>query len=996
MKSILSKYLGALALLLVIPGLVFAQDGTISGTIVDGQTGDPLPGANAQIPDLGIGAAAAGDGTYEIDGVPPGQHTLQVSFVGYEPTEETVNVESGESLTLDFELTPDFAALDELVVTGYGSPRERRQLTSSLASISAEDLQSTPNVSTEELLQGTAGVQVTSASGIPGSQVSVNIRGPSSIEGDSQPLFVVDGVPVESGDQGDGLGMQVSALSSINPRDIESIEVLKDASATAIYGSRGANGVVLIQTRRGQEGRTQISFSSQVGTQDAEQQKWDLLSGPEWTEIHTEAGFPVGIEPEDAPDPGWVDEAFETGVQQEHNLSIRGGDAATTFFVGGTFHNNTSFQFGNHFQRASGRANVEHQALDWLQVGASLNMTREINEQAGSDNLFLAPFTSTALMPPVVEIRDEDGNFNFENPFNNTPNVIATADLNTEDIETWRWVGSTFLEASPLDELTLRLQGGMDLFQTDNIQARTRLDGDGSPDGQAGRTTREQTNYNIDATAEWRDNIDVHSFGLLGGFSYEFRERANVFVFGSGTPTDDFRNVASAAEPLTTSSTVDRKSRLESYFFRGDYTFDDRYFVDFSARVDGSSRFADGNQYGFFPAGSIGWDVSSEAFMEDADNIDQLRLRFSAGITGSDDIGTFASLDLFGGGNDYDNDPGIAPSQLGSPDLQWEENTEFNLGVDFAAFRERISVNADVFTRTTDNLILPVPAPLSSGFSSVTQNVGEMRNRGVDLSLTTQNFVAGDATGPFQWRTRFNISYLENEVRELVEPDEPIISGNQRAVVGEAVGEFFLIPWEGVDPQTGKPVWRNSDGNLTNTPTAGDRELAGSPIPNWTGSITNTFEYNNLSLRAELYFEADRVIYNSTRQFLSVPVTFNMPDRALERWQEPGDQTTVPRMLFGDPDSAARASTRFLEDGAFLRVRNVTLSYSLPQSLLETTALTGGRFYVQASNLFTFDRLTMGDPEVSTAGSVNALNRGNAFFTAPQTRAFTVGVDIDL
>lgn len=1030
MRSFATRFIAGFLSLLLVPMLAVAQQtGTVSGQVTDAQTGETLPGATVQVVDTGLGTATDTEGRYEITDVPVGEQTVQVSFVGYQEAERTVQVQSNQTTTVNFELQPQTEELEEVVVVGYGE-QERERLTGSVSSVSADEIQNQPVTSPEQLLQGrTAGVQVTSTSGLAGGTISVRVRGPSSVQSGSQPLYVVDGVPMISGTSASDFGQATNALKDLDPSNIESIEVLKDAAATAIYGSRGANGVVLISTKKGQTGETQVSFGAQVGTITPATEPWTMLNGSEWSEVYREGfanvsnlnlfglpsgldpnvvgglfGYPAVPEPSEASNYNWVDEAFRDGLQQQYDLSVRGGTEDTRFFVSGSYDDQENYVIGNRFRRISGRLNVEHDPFDWMSVGANLNVSRSLNDRAASDNLVAAPLTSSALVPPIVPIRvsqEEDQTaepgdyrgFNFQNPWNIADNVIATAQFNEADEYNWRYYGNTFIELNPVENLTLRAQGGADILVVDEFFRYIQESTDGQPDGFGAQYYREQRLYNSTLTANYTNTFaDVHSIDLVGGASYEFQRRNNVLAEAQSFPSNTFQNVGSGALPLTTSSTVDRKEALESYFTRLNYSFDNRYIVELSARYDGSSKFGEGNQYGFFPAGSVAWRVSQESFMENVDFISEMKLRGSYGVTGNDQIGQFPALGLFGGGNDYARTPGIAPNQIPNPNLKWEEVTQLDVGLDLGVFNNRVFLTADYYTKTTNDLILNVPLPNSNGFNSYARNIGTMVNEGVDLSLETQN-IAGD----FQWSTTINLSYLRNEVTDLV---EPIDSGTQFAREGEPLGFFNLIPYEGVDPYTGKPLWRNSEGELTTNPSSGtDRRRVGKVLPTWSGGITNRFSYAGITLSALVQFEQDKEVYNDGYAFMMTPATFNLHENYLNRWQEPGDVTSVPRNVFADlADNGTRQSSRWLENGSYIRLRDVTLSYRLPSSLTNSLQIGSARIYVKGTNLLTFDYLTdgTGDPEVSTGGGTSVLNTGVNFFTPPQQRTITGGVEVTL
>ncbi len=1026
MKNQATRLLSWVAALLLIPGVALAQQATITGQVTAGDTGEPLPGANVVIEDEQIGAATQRNGQYALE-VDPGTYTVRASFVGYTAATAEISVSAGETVQQNFELAADYAGMDEVVVVGYGQ-QQREELTGSISSISAADIEDIGSVgSPEQLLQGQAGVQVTTTSGLAGGAVNVSVRGVASINGSSQPLYVVDGTPITSSDTGGGFGQETNALSTLNSQDIQSIEVLKGASATAIYGSRAANGVVLITTKKGSSsGERSVSASYQVGAvQSTAQYDEKIVNGPQWAELHQESVFNFvefcdgfsfcGQDPqafEDAigapletafgftaqpfPEPSeaetfpWLDEAEETGVAQQANVSVRGGDQDTQYFISGTFSKDESFVKTNQFDRFSGRINVSQEATDWLQVGTNTSITRTQNFQAASDNLVAGVLTSSALMPPIVPIRNEDGTFNFNNPWNIADNVLGSSELNNSDIRNWRILSTTFVEAQPLSSLTLRAEGGIDALIIDEFQRFDRRTTDGQPTGFGSQIYRDERRYSIRGTATYnRSFAGRHDLNVVAGTSFEDSRRNNVFAEAQDFPSQSFRNVASGASPLTTFASVSRKDGLASFFGRATYTLDGKYILEGSLRTDGSSRFGEDSEWGTFGSGSFAYRLGQEAFMQRFDWLSNLKLRGGIGWVGNNNIGGFfPQLTLASGGADYNQAPGLALAQLGNPQLQWEQKRAIEGGLDLGVFNDRIFLTATYYNEATTELILNKQLPLNSGFGSVTQNAGEVVNQGVELQLETQNFV-----GDFRWTTSINATFNDNEVQELV-GGEPIISDPQRAVEGEPF-RFFLPKFIGVDPETGQPQFRAADGGVTNNPGGEDRFLTGQILPSWTGGFTNTFNYKGFDLRTQFTFEQGHDVLNSTKSFLMLTATFGLHEDALDRWQEPGDQTDVPRLTFGDiVDNSTRNSTRFLEDASYLRLQNLTFGYTLPDRLVRDFGVERLRVYFQGTNLLTFDELSIGDPEGSFAGQQGVLARGELFFTPPQQRTFTGGVQL--
>lgn len=991
----------------LLPGWAVAQTGTVEGTVVDA-AGEGLPGVNVVLDGTTVGAATDADGSFRFE-APEGEHLLVASAIGFARRTQPVTVRAGQTVTVSLRMQEDFIGLDEVIVVGYGN-RERRDVTGAVSSVTAEQLENVPFTSTEEILQGkTAGVQVTPASGLPGGSITVRVRGAASIEGGNQPLYVIDGMPVIAGSSADYFGQNNNALSDINPEDIASIEVLKDASATAIYGSRAANGVVLITTKKGKvQDRTTIDVGYYRGAVSPTS-TWDVLNGRQWAEVYREAfdnyarefgyddmvgfietafGYPAVPDAATAPNYDYVGPVFRDGTVQQFDLSARGGDVRTRYYLSGNFYQNEGYVLGNDYRRISGRLNLEHDPSAILRVGTNIGITRVLNDRASSDNNVSGILTSAALRPPISPIKDEEGNWIWQNDWNIAENVIASAHENKAKAYNWRTLGNAYVELTPLKGLTLRLNGGMDLLFMDEYYRYVQASVDGRPNGFGSQAYHDEQRYLVDATANYVTSIGERTrVNLLGGVSYETNARKNVYAEAYNFPTDQFPNVASGAEPVTTYSGVDRKWGLESYFGRASFTYDDRYIVELSGRLDGSSRFGENNRYGFFPAGSVAWRISEEPFFK-TDFFDELKLRASYGITGNDQIGYFESLALYSGGEDYAGQPGLAQSQLASPDLRWESVALLDIGLDVGFWNRRVFLTADYYNKKTNDLILPVPVPWTSGFGSVTMNFGEMQNRGFELALETQNL-----TGDFQWRTNFNIAFNQNEVKTLV-GGTPINAGVQRTQEGQPLGSFYLIRWHGVDPETGMPQWLDKDGNVTSNPTADDRVFVGQVDPKWMGGFTNTFSYKGVDLSVFLQFAGGNHLYNDTYNFMMSPVTFNLHKDYLTRWQQPGDVTDVPKNVFADPYDFTQASTRWLEPADYLRVKDVTLAYTLPQRFSQRLGARNLRLYVKGSNLFTFHKLTVGDPEASTAVDSETVITGESFFTPPQSRMITGGVNL--
>ncbi|MCS4032994.1 TonB-linked SusC/RagA family outer membrane protein [Salinibacter ruber] len=1011
MKRLIPSVVFGLTLLLL-PGLAWAQQGAVTGTVTEAESGNPLPGATVQIPDLETGAATDASGQYRIVGVPEGEQTIRVTFVGYETQERTVNVPAGGTTRVNFQLARDFADMEEVVVRAYGE-QERERITGSVSKVEAQQIEGINTANTKNMLQGTAGVTVTNVGGLAGQAVNVNVRGASTLTGGSQPLYVVDGQVVTStGGTGGGFGTATDPLSTIEPSNIASMEVLKGPSATALYGSRGANGVVLINTKEGRAGDLQISANFETGTVDRTRALEDnLTDGPTWARLIRERFVNAGSSPGSLPFPTpeeaqnyeWAEAVQRTGVARTGNISFRGGDDDTQFFLSGTWSQKESYVITNRFDRMSGRLNITQDVKDWIRVGANTSITRTQNFQAGSDNLFAAPLTSASLHVPVVPIRNDDGSLNLQNtPFGAfTPNPVFVTETNDYSIKNWRILASPFVEMNPIDNLiegslSLRAQGGIDALIVDDYERLNSEEGGGVPTGFGAQSYDEERKYSLRGTATYaRTFASRHDVDLLVGGELEDSRRQNAEVSATGFPSFQFKTVDAAASPSTTDSEVTRIDGLASFFTRLTYTLDDKYTIEGSIRRDGSSRFGEDKRWGTFGSASFAYNLHRESFMQDIGFVSNLKLRGAWGLTGSNQLdGFFSARTLFGGGANYNEAAGVSPTQLGDPALQWESKRTLEGGFDLGLFNDRIFASATYYNSNNNDLILDRQLPLSSGFGSITQNLGELTTQGVELSLETQNIV----TESFQWTTSVTASWQDEEVQELVGGD-PIISGAQRAIEGESI-KFNIPIYEGVDPQTGLAQYRDRDGGTTNSPTNADNYNVGNVLPSWTGSFGTTAQltqdWGGIDFRAQFNFRTGNDILNGTKQFLyetgaNGGGTFNMPKGATRRWQEPGDQTSVPQL---GSNNSSLESTRFLEDGDFIRLKSITLGYSIPSSLAESINVDNIRVYFQGNNLLTFDELSFGDPEGSQSGARSVLDRGELFFTPPQQLTLSGGIDL--
>ena len=965
----------------------FAQEKTITGTVTD-DFDMPLPGANVMIKGTTTGAQTDFDGNYSI--AANEGDVLVFSYIGQKTEERTVGAEN----VINVKLVEDAQALEEVVVIGYGK-QTKQKLVQSVSTVSSEQIKDVPAVAPQELLQGQAsGVQVVNSSGILGAAPVIKIRGVASINAGGRPLVVVDGVPMNDANLSAGQGGQaLNPLGDINPNDIESFSVLKDAAATAIYGSRGANGVVLITTKSGKRNqKTRINLA--VNTSWSKSTDiFDMMDADQFRGHYAAVN---NVDESSLPQGGfdWPSNVVRTGFSKDLNFSISGGGEKTTFFAGLTYKDQEGFIIGNNLNRMSGRLNLTHEANDWFRMGMNLSVTENRNDRVGSENSTFAPLTSAFLQTPWVEPYDENGNY-VNTGF--IANVIAIEDLDINDSNSFRTVGNIYGELNFTDELYFRTDFGIDRVQLEEFQRSFEIN---SPGGYASNYVAQQNKYVFNNSLNWNHTFgDFHDLSTVVGMSYEQTDIRDIYVEATGFLSDDQINTASGSEFGTTQNTV-TGSRLAGYFARANYSYKNKYTVEASFRRDGSSRFGADNKYGNFWALGGAWMVSDEAFMSDVEQISTLKVRANMGTSGNDRIGDFASLGQYVGGNiaNYNGESGLRPTTAPNPNLQWERSKSYDIGFELGMFNDRVNLNFDYYNKTTSDLILNQPIPQTNGgFDFIIANLGEMENRGVDLDISTTNIQTED----FRWTTSLNIGFNENEVISLPgasidDEGRRFVNGtsSQRAIEGYSVNTFYLIRYKGVNPETGDAEWLDKNGNPTTSPTADDRVIVGDANPDFTGGFRNTLTWKNWDLNVFFNFSYGNDIMIDGLRFTDNPNgSFNKRTALLNVWENPGDEAYLPSYNSSTINNFSQRSTAQLRDGSFARLKNMTLGYTFPTEFLESTGIvSGARIYFTANNLLTIKGSDMNgiDPEVTD--TVGNLGQGESFFTPPQSKTYLVGV----
>jgi TonB-linked SusC/RagA family outer membrane protein len=992
------------------PSRAAAQQGTgtVRGTVTDSVSRRGVPGVQVVLSGTTRGALTNDVGQYTLRGVRAGEVVVRAQRIGFAPAERRVAVAADSTSVADLVLRPVATRLSEVVTVGYGTS-SRRDLTSSASSVSAEEIANTPVAGVDAALQGKMpGVQVVQNAGNPGNGISIRVRGPASLNAGNQPLYVVDGVPILQDNFTQlGLGGQdITAVSGINPDEIASIDVLKDAAAAAIYGSRGSNGVVLITTKRGRAGKTKLTFNAYTGTQDANK-RIGLLDAKQYVELMNESAKNDDYDPadydfvpgtDDARSYDWQGAVFRSAPVRDVQLGASGGSDRVQYFLSGSLFDQKGIVIGSGYQRQSGRLNLDFSATDRLTVRSSVALTRENNDRIEGDGSLDGVLTNAIGMQPMRPILGSSSGFAGEAEDLRYSNPVALAALNSTTLKTLRAIGNVEARYQFGDRVSLTGRAGMDVLGVDESQWQSPLvDGtyaaSNSGVGKTGHTTADkyvlESFFTVDALSS-----AMHRLSVVGGASTEWNRSELNFLRGERFPNGYTAFVRNAGV-IASYDGHPTENTLASYFSRANYSLLDRYLLSASLRVDGSSRFGGDNRYGVYPAISAGWVLTDEGFAERLKDFATLKLRGSYGMTGNQGIGDFASRALAAGDAAYSGTPGSAPATLGNPHLRWETTREFDGGVDYSMFGGRLGVIADYYVRRTSDLLVRRPIASASGYSDIWSNVGNIENRGVDLGLQTVNVRAADSRG-FGWTTDVNVTWNRNRVTSLFNGQEFTdgINGRQTSIVrvGEPLGAFYMYKFDGVDPQTGDAIMRDLDGD--GEITTADRMVVGSPHPKYYGGLTNSLTLRNFDLRTFLQFSKGNDVFNMMRIFTDDGGCSydNKSTAILGRWQKPGDRTDVPRMSYDCVSGANLISSRFVEDGSYLRLGEVTLGYRLPARWAAAARMDEARLYVSGRNLHTWTKYSGYNPDVNSAGSDANVVQGTDYYAYPLARTFSVGI----
>ncbi|KJF42842.1 TonB-dependent receptor [Draconibacterium sediminis] len=1019
------------------------QQGSVSGKVID-RSGSPLPGVTVIIKGTTLGTITDIDGVYLIPEVPD-DAVLKFSFVGMKMQEITVDNQSQINVTME----EDAIGIDEVVAIGYGTIK-KSDLTGSVTSVKTEDLENVKMQSIDQALAGrAAGVQVTQSSGVPGSAPAVRVRGTTSLQGANEPLYVVDGFPIYagagSGNAGTAAGSSnISGIANINPNDIESIEILKDASATSIYGARAANGVILITTKSGTIGNDKISFSANYGFQSVTK-KMDVMDAYQYAVLKNEAYTNEGSAPiyssadleeiKNNPELGtnWQDEVFEVAPTQEYNISFTGGDRKTSYAITGGYTKQDGIIKSTDFERFSSRINLTRQMNSWLKAGTHISAFRIFSNQQNVDGLGVV--NGATQFSPILPIYSGQGysflpsssasEYTLVNDGIIINNPVATMNEVVRQTQRNGILGDIFLEFKLTPNLTAKIKGGADIS---NVKNDTYLPSN-TNEGQ-GSNGRGNIRYNLNQnwlnenTLSYINEFGDHSVSAVVGATFQ----ENIFEYVSGSSqgfTNDILQENSLQGAETYNSPQSGKTRwgLISYLARVNYSYKGKYLASIAGRTDGSSRFGENNKYAFFPSGSVAWRASEEQFIKDLNLFSYLKLRASFGYTGNQEIGLYNSLPTTGTQTYTFGDgslaTGVSPNKIANADLQWEKTAQFDAGIDIAFFDNRLGLTLDYYYKKTTEMLYSEQVPYTTGFTTYLNNIGSMQNQGFELEIR------GDILkGELKWDTDFNFSLNRNKVLSLAGVLYKDVGVNQghlkidpwsrRIFVGESIGAFYGWQFDGIIQEgetlnqtisqvgPGRRKYKDvsseddnpDDGKYTGAPDGvvdnADRQVIGNALPDFIGGMNNNFSYKNFKLSIFMQWSVGNDILNFDKTQLTLPTGGqNVYAEMVNRWTPENPSNELPlastnrQIVFND---------YYIEDGSYLKIKNIVLGYTFPKSMVKFA----DRLYLYSSlnNFITFTNYSGFDPEVSLHGASN-LTMGEDYSTYPQSKTVMFGVQID-
>lgn len=1002
---------------------------TLKGQVIDSLTRQGIPGVSVHILGTTHSVQTDGDGRFSFVTGQKFPYTLDIRHISYEKKEVIAN---GSPITVILKETS--SQLNDVVVVGYGT-QTRKSLVGSVAKISATETRDIPVASFDAQLQGrAAGVQVNTYSGSPGEGVKVQVRGTASINASNEPLYVIDGVFVNNNSLStlDLGGKRTSPLADINPADIESIEVLKDASAIAIYGSRGANGVILVSTKRGSYGSgTKYNLEISHGWQKADPDRlWKLTTGPEHAMLVNEQwinsgkdnpalnqtyenrpfrpvtevinGVPGRGNPEDQQTYDRLSRVFRTANVSNYDFSIQGGAEKIRYNIGAGFTDQEGILKPADFQRGSFKLNLDSKLSDKITLGSSNGAYRTFRQQIRGGAGQQAGHLLAALHHPTyLPLYNADGTPARGSLYENIDNLTNTDVVNISTTSI-RYIGNQFAEFELAKGLKFKTSVGLDYNIYDErefFNDQTIIGGAPNPLGYRKDVHTTNTIFLNEQTLSYNRQLgERHNLAFLLGNSIQTTDIQIAQAVGQGFPNNSFQQISAAS--VRTADQRRSKSTLASFFGRVNYSLDNKYFLEGVLRADGSSKFGANNRWGYFPGIGASWRAKQEDFLKDNESVSELKLRLSVGSAGNQNgINDYAALGLWSGTAAYPDNltsgpkPGVAPAQLENPDLKWERTTTYNAGLDLGLFKDRLYINLDAYYKYTTDALLYLPVPQSTGYGSTLANAGEVSNKGIELSVTGNIIKSSN----FNWIANLNFARNVNTAEKLVSPITFEAREYRRTEEGAPLGSFWLYKQLYVDPQTGDAVFQHADGTVGTTVTTADRMLLGNLIPDFFGGITNNFSYKGFDLNVFFSYQYGNKVYNFNKYILegggTRDASRSILASQLNRWQKPGDMTNTPRLTSVGNNYNIEQNSRYLEDGSFIRLKALTLGYTLPSSVSRSLGLNKVRVYAQGTNLWIATKYSGADPESSGSAGQNLDGLDTA--TPPQPRGIQFGASFN-
>jgi TonB-linked SusC/RagA family outer membrane protein len=1034
------KVMFLLAFLFIGIGLMTAQNRRVTGVVISEEDGQPVVGASVLVKGTTVGTVTDYDGNFVLGGVSADAKTLVVSYIGMQKQEVAIKP------SMKIVLKSDAQQIDEVVVTGYGVTK-KAAFTGAASTVDSKRIGNKVDPNPIKSLEGTVpGLQMNISSGQPGAPATIFIRGRNSVNSGTQPLYVIDGVAFDNDAVGirSDEGQTTSPLSTLNAQDIESMTVLKDATATSIYGARAANGVIVITTKRGKVGKPKVNFTAKVGFNEMPSytDRYKLVNADQNIELASEAllngynssgydsyfgyynwAYGLGLEAtkqgaEDFYDwftGGWVSNYRATGQQtdwlkeitrkglvQSYSFDIAGGGSsenAPQYYVSFAYDNNESIMKGKDMTRYSFRYNMDHQPSKWVKYGFNTNLSYTETNMGAGGGYFSDPLTQVYMMNPMTNVYDEEGNFNFDTTTGYNPVALRSEYGDKSIAKQYRVLLNPYVQINFTPDLYFTSRVGIDGYFIDEFGYWSFLNPQGADmDGMGENSNITRILMTVTNTLNYIKTFkDVHHLNLLIGQEGQSKNYKNAYLAGSGYPVSDLNDVSLAATPGS-ASTSRSKLKLNSYFFNGQYDLANKYYLSASARADGSSRFASGNRWAGFWSVGAKYRISAEKFMENTKSwLSNATIRASYGTTGNQEVGNdeiangyYASSSLYGYGYNYNGKPGMMLEQMGNSNLKWETTKKFNVGVDFNLF-DRVDVTLDYYNHQTTDMVFAVPISYSTGLSSIYQNIGKLENKGFEASINANIINNKD----FRWNITWNGSINKNKVKKL-STDDPIEGSIQITEVGRPIYQWYMKEFAGVDPETGDALWYTTDADGNNVTTTdynkADKRYLGSANPKFFGSFSTNFDFYGFDLNLQFNYSTGSKIYGSNLRYdAQTGASFyeNYIQYVYEnRWQQPGDITNVPR-LDSEVSYSSTYSSQYLMKGDYLKIRSLTLGYTIPKKLLNKTFLSNARVFMEAENLYTFtakDYIGM-DPAGVGANGVQWWNY-------PQSRSFIFGVTV--